>query len=377
MVKGRKESFIILKEKIKPEDRVIWFHCASLGEFEQGRVLLEMFRKQEQDAKIVLTFFSPSGYEIRKNYPYADCIIYLPNDTKRNAEHFIQLANPQLTFFIKYEFWYNYLYFLSGRKVFQVSLILRKDHYLQKFYSGYFRKQLKVFNHFFVQNRETADILLKFGYTNASIVGDTRFDRVMQIAEQTTYIPLISQWCKDEKVLILGSSWEADEQLLYASKLASELKVIIVPHNISEGHIEYIKTLFADSVLFTQLNETNLNTNLIIVNTVGLLSSLYRYCQWAYIGGGFGEGIHNTLEAACFGKPVCFGTNYKKFKEAVDLVQLEGAKVITSPDDLRTFVNDLSVETKYEKVSFTCQNYVKDNAGASKRIMNYLKQEVL
>ncbi|MDR0789243.1 MAG: 3-deoxy-D-manno-octulosonic acid transferase [Bacteroidales bacterium] len=378
MVRGRRQTWRILREKIQPTDKVIWVHCASLGEFEQGRVLIELLKKEYHTHKILLSFYSPSGYEIRKNYQYADCVVYLPNDTRRNAKRFIRLTNPQISIFIKYEFWYNYLALLNGRKVYQVSLILRENHYLFKRYSGWFRQKLGTFTHFFVQNEQTADLLLRHNFNNYTICGDTRFDRVKQIAENAVEIPLIEKWSKDEKILILGSSWREDEKILQQSNLVKQMKVLIVPHQIEETHISYIKNLFPQSLLYTELNEANISTtNLVIVNTIGLLSSLYRYCHYAYIGGGFGAGIHNILEAACFGKPLCFGQNYKKFQEAVYLTSFHGATAIASADDLRAFISDLSVEENYKEVSAVCLKYVNENAGASQVIFDYLKANAL
>ncbi|MDR1846674.1 MAG: 3-deoxy-D-manno-octulosonic acid transferase [Bacteroidales bacterium] len=373
MVCGRKQTWNILKTKIHNKDKVLWVHCASLGEFEQGRVLMELFKQEQSDWKILLSFYSPSGYEVRKNYECADCVVYLPNDTKRNAKRFIDLANPKIAVFIKYEFWYNYISFLRGIKVFQVSLIVRENHYLWRWYSGWFRQRLEVFTHFFIQDATTARFMNYFGLKNYTITGDTRFDRVFQIAEKAIHIPVIEQWC-NEKVLMLGSSWEADEQLLKDSNLTEKMKVIIVPHNIDDAHLDFLKGLFPHSLLYSDFTQSNIsNTNVIIINTIGLLSSLYRYCYCAYVGGGFGKGIHNVLEAACFGKPVCFGTNYKKFNEAVYLVENNGARVITSAKDLNIFVNDMFDKAKYEKASEICSNYVMGNKGASRKIMNWIK----
>jgi 3-deoxy-D-manno-octulosonic-acid transferase len=374
MCRGRKQTFKILKSKIQPQDRVIWIHCASLGEFEQGRVLLEQLKKQYTDRKILLSFFSPSGYEIRKNYPLADIVVYLPNDTPKNARHFVKLANPELTFFIKYEFWYNYLAALEGRQIFQVSLILRYEHYLLKPYSAWFRKQLRVFRHFFVQNEQTADILKSININCFTFCGDTRFDRVRQIASEAKTFPLIDKFIRDRKVLLLGSSWQKDEDILFNSHLAETMPVIIAPHCIEENHISFIQRLFPQSLLYTQLNEENVTkTDIIIINCIGLLSSLYNYCYLAYIGGGFGAGIHNVLEAACFGKPICFGPNHGKFQEALDLIKLQGGKSISNSSDLCQFVNLMLSESEYAKASNVCSNYVNTRAGATQKIMDYLK----
>ena len=380
MTKGRKQTWRILKQKISEADKVIWVHCASLGEFEQGRVLIETLKKEYETYKILLSFYSSSGYEIRKNYQYADCVVYLPNDTRRNAKRFIRIANPQISIFIKYEFWYNYITALAGKKVYQVSLILRENHYLWKWYSGWFRQKLGTFTHFFVQNEQTAALLHSIGYNNCSLCGDTRFDRVKQIAESTIEIPLIEQWRGEEKILILGSSWEEDEKILYQSNLCKRMKIILVPHQVDSIHISYLRNLFPQSLLYTELSKENINktnNNIIIVNIIGILSSLYRYCYYAYIGGGFGKGIHNVLEAACFGRPTCFGPNYKKFKEAIHLINFNGAAAISSSKELEFFINNLSSKEKYEEASNACLKYVLQNTGASKTIFDHLKANAL
>jgi len=348
-----------------------------LGEFEQGRVLLELIRETYKDHKILLSFYSPSGYEIRKNYNYANVVVYLPNDTISNAKKFVKLANPCMTFFIKYEFWYNYLAALRGRKVFQVSLILRKRHYLIKPYSAWFRKHLQTFTHFFVQDEDTAEILKSLSIKNLSIIGDTRFDRTKQIVCNAVSFPLIEKFSQNRNVLLLGSSWQRDEEILFKSNLVEKIPVIIAPHCIDETHIRFIQKLFPQSLLYSELNDKNVSkTDIIIINSMGLLSSLYRYCHWAYIGGGFGVGIHNTLEAAAWGKPICFGPNYTNFKEALDLIKLKGARSIKDSDDLNLFISDLFQNYTYTNTSTICTNYVNSNTGASRKIMEYLKNNV-
>jgi 3-deoxy-D-manno-octulosonic-acid transferase len=284
-----------------------------------------------------------------------------------------------MVFFIKYEFWYNYLTYLKqwNKRTYQVSLILRQDHYLLKPYSKWFRGKLSAFSHFFVQNEQTADLLRSIGYTNCSVCGDTRFDRVAQIAQHTQDIKIIEQFCASSNVLLLGSSWEEDERILQkAISGIANLKIIITPHQIHSSHLDYILSLFPSAILYTDLTQENINqSNIIIINCIGILSSLYKHCTLAYIGGGFGEGIHNTLEAAVFGKPICFGPNYHKFKEAVDLIAGGGARSIENEEDLKHFLNLLQDEQAYNQASSFCTNYVQNNIGASQRVMTHVQKD--
>lgn len=376
MCKGQKLTFQKLKE-INREDQIAWFHCASLGEFEQARNLIESFKQEFSNYKILLSFFSPSGYEIRKNYKYADYVVYLPFDTKKNAKRFINLANPNIVFFVKYEFWYNYIIELRDTPLFQVSLILRQNHYLTKSYSFWFRKQLKNFNIFFVQNAVTKELLKKIGYDNGEICGDTRFDRVLQISKQTKDFPLIEAFCDgEEKIFIAGSSWLEDEKIIAeAFKDKSNFKLIIVPHEINQTHLNEIQKLFADNILYSKANNDNItNKKVLIIDCIGILSYMYRKADITYIGGGFGVGIHNVLEAAVFYKPVAFGPNNKKFDEARTLLSLKGAKEIHNAKELSSWVESLlSNEEYYRKSCLLCGDYVKNNAGATQKILNKIK----
>lgn len=374
MLKGEKECFEKLKS-IRKEDKVAWCHCASLGEFEQGRPLLEEVKKQYPQHKILLSFYSPSGYEVRKNYPLADYIVYLPNDTKKNAKKFVSLVNPDLIFFIKYEFWYNYISALKGRRLFQVSLILRENQYFFTWYGKWFRKQLGTFEHFFVQNSQTADLLNKIGYKNVTISGDTRFDRVMTIANNAKSFPDIENFCKgDKKIILAGSSWLADEKIIEQAIKNLDIKLIIAPHIVGDTHIKEIQELFPNAILYSELTENKKESNVLIINCIGILSNLYQYCDIAYIGGGFGVGIHNTLEAATFGKPICFGTNYHKFQEAVDLINLKAAYSISNEEELRQVFNKLlNNEEIYKQSAKASKNYVEEKIGACKKIIEHLK----
>ena len=320
MLKGEKECFDRL-QNLNSEDKVAWFHCASLGEFEQGRPLIEEVKKQFPEYKILLSFYSPSGYESKKDYALADYVVYLPNDTKSNAKKFVKKVNPDLIFFIKYEFWYNYISALKGRRLFQVSLILRQNQYFFSWYGKWFAKQLKNFEHFFVQNQQTANLLNKIGYKNVIISGDTRFDRVMTIANNAKSFTEIEKFCEgNQKIILAGSSWLADEKIIQQAVKNLDIKLIIAPHVVGENHINEIQQLFPEAILYSELANNDKKSNILIINCIGILSNLYQYCDIAYIGGGFGVGIHNTLEAATFGKPICFGTNYHKFQEAIDSI---------------------------------------------------------
>lgn len=374
MLKGEKECFDKLKS-ISQNDKIAWFHCASLGEFEQGRPLLEEVKKHFPQHKILLSFYSPSGYEAKKDYSLADYIVYLPNDTRKNAKKFVSIVNPDLIFFIKYEFWYNYILELKGRRLFQVSLILRENQYFFTWYGKWFAKQLKNFEHFFVQNQQTATLLNKIGYKNITISGDTRFDRVMTIANNAKSFQDIEKFCQgDKKIILAGSSWLADEKIIEKAIKNLDIKLIIAPHIVEQSHINEIQELFPQAILYSELAENKKESNILIINCIGILSNLYQYCDIAYIGGGFGVGIHNTLEAATFGKPICFGTNYQKFQEAIDLINLKAAYSISNEEELKEILSSLlSDKEKYEKSATASKNYVQEKVGACKKIIEHLK----
>lgn len=374
MLKGEKECFDKLKS-INQNDKIAWFHCASLGEFEQGRPLLEEVKKHFPQHKILLSFYSPSGYEAKKDYSLADYIVYLPNDTRKNAKKFVSIVNPDLIFFIKYEFWYNYILELKGRRLFQVSLILRENQYFFTWYGKWFAKQLKNFEHFFVQNQQTATLLNKIGYKNITISGDTRFDRVMTIANNAKSFQDIEKFCQgDKKIILAGSSWLADEKIIEKAIKNLDIKLIIAPHIVEQSHINEIQELFPQAILYSELAENKKESNILIINCIGILSNLYQYCDIAYIGGGFGVGIHNTLEAATFGKPICFGTNYQKFQEAIDLINLKAAYSISNEEELKEILSSLlSDKEKYEKSATASKNYVQEKVGACKKIIEHLK----
>jgi 3-deoxy-D-manno-octulosonic-acid transferase len=380
-VDGRKGLLRKLAGQIDKDDKIAWFHAASLGEFEQGRPVIETFRKRFSDYKILLTFFSPSGYEIRKNYDGADYIIYLPIDTKRNTREFIKIVQPKLVVFIKYEFWFNYLKVLSENNipVFFASVIFRKEQHFFKWYGSWPRKMLKKVSFFFVQNRTSFDLLKSIGINQVEISGDTRFDRVFSIAENTKKFPLIEKFAEGKKVFLAGSTWSKDEELI--EKLSTHnpaLKIIIAPHEIHQERIDSVIQRFASNktLKYSEASDENISTaQILIIDGMGFLSGLYQYCHFAYIGGGFGKGIHNILEAATFGKPVIFGPNFQRFAEAVELVHKEGAFVINNISELIAITEKLlQDDVAWQSASFVCKEYVKTKKGATELILSKISE---
>lgn len=351
----------------------VWFHAASLGEFEQGRPLIEALKKQYPDLKVSLTFFSPSGYEIRKNYPLADEVLYLPIDTPKNARQWVKRHRFVATFFIKYEFWFNYMNALAeeGIPLYYISLILKPKQFFFRWYGGWFRKQLKAVTHFFVQDDRTLDLLHSIHLDNATRCGDTRFDRVADIAQQIKRFPEIEAFISHRNCIIAGSSWPPDERLLlpYLETLPEDYCMIIAPHNISETHIRQLTERLDNYQLYTEIHPER-QTKILVLNTIGMLSQLYQYARFVYIGGGFGVNIHNIQEPVTFGCPVVFGPKYESFKEAVDLVNLAGAFTIKSQDELnKIFDRLISDETFYSRASETCKNYLESQLGATQIIL--------
>ena len=324
LVKGRKTVWDTLGG-VSLEGDVIWVHCASLGEFEQGRPLIEAIRKKNPSYKIVLSFYSPSGYEVRKNYKEADVVCYLPSDTRANAKRFISTVNPRMVFFVKYEYWYNYFRELKevGTPLYLVSAIFRKDQIFFKWYGGWFRKILNNVKCFYIQDEKSAALLDGIGIKAYIVAGDTRFDRVAAIAAAANPIPVVENFATGAKVLVAGSTWPADEQIIasYINNSAKDVKLIIAPHMVDESHIQQLERRFTLPVChYTKVKgEIGADVRVLIIDTIGLLSAIYRYGSVAYLGGGFGKGIHNTLEAATYGMPVIFGPRHLKFKEAIDL----------------------------------------------------------
>lgn len=376
-IEGRREWHSRLKGKRDPQATYIWFHCASLGEFEQGRPVIEAIRQQFPRYKIALTFFSPSGYEVRKNYPGADYVGYLPVDTPGNARRFIDTLDPAMVFFIKYEFWVNYISFLKARAIplYLVSGIFRKE---QLFFSRmpwgkWFRGILKNFTHIFVQDEDSAALLSSIGTGNFTVSGDTRFDRVAAIAKSSQPVPIVEKFSAGKPVLIAGSTWNRDEELLVPFIEGQEnWKFIIVPHEVTPGNINRLTRLLKkEPLLFSQATPENITLHdVLVVDTVGLLSSLYRYGTIAYIGGGFGVGIHNILEAATFGLPVFFGPNYHKFREACQLVEAGAAIPVTTSESFTEQALRVTGDNQlYEQLCHIAADYVKNNQGATSSIL--------
>lgn len=376
---GRKNWRQKVNSAIPKGTNTAWIHCSSLGEFEQGRPLIESLKIRFPNLKIVLTFFSPSGYEVRKNYAGADYIFYLPIDTNRNAKDFIELINPRMVIFVKYEFWYHYLRSLKKKNIptYVVSAIFREDQAFFKWYGGWYRQFLLNFEYLFVQNKHSQDLLNRIGIGNVLVTGDTRFDRVARVASEAKTIPFVEQFCNDEKIIVAGSTWPKDEELLidYITQNEGKAKLILVPHEIDSSHIQgIIQNLHVEFVVFSNQQSGNpSNARVLIVDTIGLLSSIYRYGHIAYIGGGFGVGIHNTLEAATFGLPIIFGPNYHKFQEAKDLIALKAAFSVNSFEELSDFLNLLIVDEQSRKVAGdNSKKLVLSGVGATDRILDQI-----
>lgn len=357
----------------------IWFHAASLGEFEQGRPVIEALKQQYPQFKILLSFFSPSGYEIRKNYPLADEVVYMPSDTPKNASLWLKRHHFVAAFFIKYEFWFNYMKALkdNGIPLFYISLILKPNQFFFQWYGGWFRKQLQNVTHFFVQDEPTDKLLRSIGISNTTVCGDTRFDRVAAIALQAKPFPEIEKFINGRNCIMAGSSWQPDERLLVncIKRLPDDYCFVMAPHDISNSHIAQIKELLgSDYQLYTEL-DTAKRSKVLVLNTIGILSQLYQYARFVYIGGGFGVNIHNIQEPVTFGCPVIFGPKYKSFKEAVDLVSLGGAFSISGQKELdAVFDHLLNDESFYQGASKVCKDYVSAQIGATSAIMKGFSQ---
>lgn len=383
MWKGEREAFRILKEKVDPRAQYAWFHAASLGEFEQGRPIIEEYKRVFPQHKILLTFFSPSGYEVRKNYDGADIVCYLPVDTPSNAIRFLRTVRPVVAFFIKYEFWYNYLHILRHRNVpvYSVSSIFRRDQIFFKWYGYQYRHVLKCFTHFFVQNEESKQLLAGLGMGNVTVTGDTRFDRVMQIARESKDIPVVDAFKNGKKVFVAGSSWLPDEQIFipYFAK-HPDWKLVIAPHVIGESHLEQImKLLEGRNVMrYTQIKAEDVDkiekADVLVIDCFGLLSSIYKYGDVAYVGGGFGVGIHNLPEAAVWNIPVIFGPNHQKFKEAIELKECGGGIAIQDAADFEEVMDELiDSSERLRRAADAAGNYVSSHSGATTKLLDYLK----
>ena len=375
MWRGERAAFGLLRQKVDPEARYVWFHAASLGEFEQGRPIIERLRQEHPEYKVLLTFFSPSGYEVRKNYEGADIICYLPLDTPLNAIRFLRLVRPVMAFFIKYEFWYNYLHILKYRHIpaYSVSSIFRPDQVFFKWYARQYAGVLRCFTHFFVQNGQSRDLLAKIGITNVTISGDTRFDRVLHIKEQSKHLPLVEAFKQGKPVFVAGSSWAPDEDIFIRFFNGHpEWKLIIAPHVIGEDHLQQILSkLNRKTVRYTLANEeTAAEADCMIIDCFGLLSSIYHYGEVAYVGGGFGVGIHNVLEAAVWNVPVFFGPNNKRFQEAQELLASGGGMEVIDYDSFALQMQRFMTDSQWLKeCGSKSGEYVKRKAGATEIVL--------
>lgn len=382
-VDGRKPVFEILQNKISPKDNTIWFHAASLGEYEQGLPVIEKIKIKFPNHKIVVTFFSPSGYEVRKNNAVADVTVYLPLDTKKNAKDFLSLVHPEMVFFIKYEYWPNYLNELRklGTPTYLISGILRKNQLFFKWYGGFYRTALDTFTYFFVQNESSKKLLLELGKTNVAVSGDTRFDRVASILEKDNSLDFIEAFKNDTLTVVVGSSWPKDESLLvdYINQTSEKVKFIIAPHNIKGEQIQELKNFISKKVVLYSEVETRSIASLqdfdvFIIDTIGILTKIYNYADIAYVGGGFGNpGVHNILEPATFGVPIIIGPNFSHFAEATALVNMEGCISISNKKELFDAFSNLIAndDIRHEK-GHICSTFVQMNKGAANIIMKYI-----
>lgn len=393
---GRKDIMKKLADLDMPEDaHVVWMHCASLGEFEQGRPIIESIRRKYSQTKVVITFFSPSGYEIKKDYEGADQVFYLPSDSRKNARAFIESIHPTLVIWVKYEYWYFYLHELKKQNipVLLVSAIFNPDQPFFKWHGGLFRSMLQCFSQIFVQNKDSKDMLARIGLTGkARLTGDTRFDRVIQIAESFKPLPLIEAFCGDSPVIVAGSTWEEDEeQLDHFANTHPQIKFLIAPHEVDQLHLKEMESLFHKTIRFSSLAERlpawqkaggqvqASIPNVLLIDNIGLLSRLYKYATIAYVGGGFGEdGVHNVLEAAVYGKPVVYGPVIEKYAEALELVDCGGGIVIDSAVEAETVFARLLADTEEYRISCEAsRNYVYSMKGATEKILNYIQENRL
>lgn len=381
-VEGRKAVFPTLKQKIKPSDKTIWFHAASLGEYEQGLPVIEKIKEEFPSHKIIISFFSPSGYEVRKNNTVADATVYLPLDTKKNAQEFLKLVHPDMVFFIKYEYWINYLSELEKQNTptYLISGILRENQLFFKWYGGFYRKALDSFTYFFVQNENSKKLLYQLGKTNVIVSGDTRFDRVTAILEKDNTLDFISKFKNNTLTIVIGSSWPKDEILLtdFINKTSLPVKFIIAPHNIKSEQIGQLKkSLTRKTVLFSEKEGKNLaDYDVFIIDTIGILTKIYSYADIAYVGGGFGNpGVHNLLEPATFGVPIVIGPNFSHFQEAVALVHIEGALSISNQKELNHVFEDLILNDAFRsEKGHICSTFISMNKGATNSIIKKIEK---
>lgn len=382
-VDGRRETFPKLISAIKPKEKTIWMHCASLGEFEQGRPLLEELKISKPDYKIILSFYSPSGYEVRKDFKGADVVVYLPIDTVSNAKKFIELVHPEMAIFVKYEFWPNILGVLKQNniKTILVSGIFREDQLFFKSYGGWMRKSLQSFSHFFLQNENSTNLLKNIGIHNTTVSGDTRFDRVAKIIEQDNTLPFLEEFVQDQMVLVAGSTWPIDESYLVNfinQNHYDNLSCIIAPHNINPKEIQKLKHSFNCKTSVYSEGAPTKDTKVFIIDTIGILTKVYSYADIAYVGGGFDkEGVHNVLEPAVYGVPLVIGPIYEKFEEAKELVELKGCLVGQTETDLHQQLDNLIKNDTYRNaLGETTKTYIQNHTGATKIILDYIEDQL-
>lgn len=377
---GRKETFEVIRSQCDGK-KIIWLHAASLGEYEQGKPLIQKLRATHPDCQFLVTFFSPSGYEVKKNDKDIDIVCYLPADTPRNVKHFLDIVRPEAAFFVKYEYWFNFIKELSDRKIpfYYLSAIFRPTQYFFKSYGNWFAKQLKLCNHFFVQNEISEELLQSIGIKQVTVTGDTRFDRVYAIAQQNESLDFMEDFKGDSKLIVVGSSWQPDEHIIQQiwPNFKNNHKLVIAPHVIDKEHIKSIKSLFSDEkvICFSERSGQNLaEYDIFIIDTIGLLSKIYKYADVAMVGGAFATGLHNTLEAAVFGIPVFFGPKYQKFNEAIELVHRKGAFSIQNADEMRNIMFRFENEPDfYYHTCEICNSFVQDNLGAVDKIIDQLQ----
>jgi 3-deoxy-D-manno-octulosonic-acid transferase len=386
-INGRKSLFGDLEKAIRGEDRIIWMHCSSAGEFEQGKPLIEAIKQEYPAHKILLSFFSPSGFKMAHNYKYADYITYLPLDTRKNAGDFVTLIKPELVIFVKYEFWYHHLNTVACHHIplLLVSAVFRKDQMFFKRYGSFFRKMLFLFRHVFVQDKLSLQLLIENGVEQSSISGDTRFDRVKTIANDFEPIPFVEKSLLGNNCIVAGSTWKEDEEILkkvWERVQYSDLKLIIAPHEIHKAHLDELVKIFPEAVYYSSFEQNAGELKpaaVIIIDNVGLLSRLYQYATVTYVGGGFTkDGIHNILEAAVWGKPVVFGPNYKKYREASELIQAGAGFSISTGEELKKLADSLFTDKNHlQAAGNKAKSYIDTNTGATQKILRYIQEKRL
>jgi len=380
-VQGRRQTYSILKNKIRKENKTIWVHAASLGEFEQGLPIIERLKSTYPNYQLLVTFFSPSGFEVKKNSDVVDAVVYLPLDTRKNAKRFVEMVNPALAIFVKYEIWPNYLKELKEKQVpiLLISAMFRKEQVFFKWYGGIMRKALGTFTHFFVQDNTSVTLLESIKLTNITISGDTRFDRVAEILERNNKLSFMESFKANKICFVAGSTWPDDEELIvkFINETQKQLKFVLAPHNIKAEHIQSLKKSISKKVLlYSEIGKNDTSSSeVIIINTVGLLTKVYSYADIAYVGGAFATGLHNTLEPAVFGIPILIGPEYKGFNEAEKLVAKKGILVTKNYDEFTTTLDDLLDNPDHIKnTGIINSNFVKENIGASVQIMAHIRR---